>query len=126
METPFAMYDALAWLDVPPEKVRVVVQSMERDLALFATHSRFSGLDQQAVGRFDLLCAEIAASRERMAQWESRMDRLEAHMDERFARVDARFATMPQQLEQRLTRRLGAIMTAGFTVLSVLIALLRR
>ena len=33
MQTPFALYDALTSLEVPHEKVRVVVQSTERDMA---------------------------------------------------------------------------------------------
>jgi chromosome segregation ATPase len=90
------MYDALASLDVPPEKVRVVVQSMERDLALFATHSQFSALDQQSAGRFDLLRAEIAASRERMAHIDRQFD----HVQQRFEQVDQRFAQVDQRFEQ--------------------------
>jgi septal ring factor EnvC (AmiA/AmiB activator) len=161
------MYDALTSLDVPPEKVRVVVQSMERDLALFATHSQFSALDQQSAGRFDLLRAEIAASRERLGQFDREFERIQqrfAEVDKRFEQVDKRFeqvdkrfeqadkrfeqvdkrfdemtgymtarfnladermATMQQQIEQRLTIRLGAFMAVATATLATLMTLLR-
>jgi septal ring factor EnvC (AmiA/AmiB activator) len=167
LETPFAMYDALSALDVPPEKVRVVVQSMERDLALFATHSQFSALDQQSAGRFDLLRAEIAASRERLGHFDREFERIQqrfAEVDKRFEQVDKRFeqvdkrfeqvdkrfeqvdrrfeemasymnarfdvldtrmATMQQQIEQRLTIRLGAFMAIATATLATLMTLLR-
>ena len=146
METPFAMYDALTSLAVPPEKVRVVVQSMEHDLALFATHSQFSALDQQSAGRFDLLRAEFAASREHMSHFERRfeqMDRRFEQVDKRFEQVDARFSelmsymterfnladarsvTMQQQIEQRLTIRLGAFMGIAVATVATLVTLLR-
>ena len=103
METPFAMYDALTSLAVPPEKVRVVVQSMEHDLAMFATHSQFSALDQQSAGRFDLLRAEFAASREHMSQFERRfeqMDRRFEQVEKRFEQVDKRFEQVDKRFEQ--------------------------
>ena len=166
METPFAMYDALTSLAVPPEKVRVVVQSMERDLALFATHSQFSALDQQSAGRFDLLRAEFAASREHMNHFErhfemirlqfvdvdrrfkeiherfepvdrrfeqvgkrfdqvdARFSELMSYMTERFNLADARSATMQQQIEQRLTIRLGAFMGIAVATVATLVTLL--
>ena len=180
METPFAMYDALTSLAVPPEKVRVVVQSMERDLAMFATHSQFSALDQQSAGRFDLLRAEFAASREHMNHFErhfelirlqfvdidrrfeevyqrfeqvdkrfeqvdrrfeqvdqrfeqvdKRFDQVDArfsellsYMTERFNLADARSATMQQQIEQRLTIRLGAFMGIAVATVATLVTLL--
>jgi septal ring factor EnvC (AmiA/AmiB activator) len=157
------MYDALASLDVPPEKVRVVVQSMERDLALFATQSQFSALDQQSAGRFDLLRAEIAASRERMAHIDRQFDHVQQRfedMDQRFEQIDRRFEqmdqrfeqagqarrqlehdlrayvdarfegmetrlkTMQQQIEQRLTIRLGAFMVVAVATTATLVTLL--
>ncbi len=153
METPFAMYDALTSLAVPPEKVRVVVQSMEHDLALFATHSQFSALDQQSAGRFDLLRAEFAASREHMSHFERRFEQMDRRfeqvdkrfeqVDKRFEQVDARFSelmsymterfnladarsvTMQQQIEQRLTIRLGAFMGIAVATVATLVTLLR-
>ena len=153
METPFAMYDALTSLAVPPEKVRVVVQSMERDMALFATHSQFSALDQQSAGRFDLMRAEFAASRERMSQFEhhfqlirqqfadvdrrfeevnQRFEQVDkrfaesmAYMTARFDLVDARMITMQQQIEQRLTIRLGTFMGIAIATVATLMTLLR-
>ena len=173
METPFAMYDALTSLAVPPEKVRVVVQSMEHDLAMFATHSQFSALDQQSAGRFDLLRAEFAASREHMSHFERRFEQMDRRfeqvdkrfeqvderfeqvdkrfeqvdrrfeqVDKRFEQVDARFselmsymterfnladarsATMQQQIEQRLTIRLGAFMGIAIATVATLVTLL--
>ena len=173
METPFAMYDALTSLAVPPEKVRVVVQSMEHDLAMFATHSQFSALDQQSAGRFDLLRAEFAASREHMSQFERRFEQMDrrfeqvekrfeqvdkrfeqvdkrfeqvdrrfeqvdkrfdqvdarfselmSYMTERFNLADARSATMQQQIEQRLTIRLGAFMGSAIATVATLVTLL--
>jgi hypothetical protein len=100
METPFAMYDALTSLAVPPEKVRVVIQSMERDLAMFATHSQFSALDQQATARFDLV-------------------------DVRLATMQQQIATMQQQIEQRLTIRLGALLAVAVATTAALVTLLR-
>ncbi|MBS0388199.1 MAG: hypothetical protein JSR15_06930 [Proteobacteria bacterium] len=122
METPFAMYDALTALQVPPDKVRVVVQSMERDMAMFATHSQFSAFDQQAAGRFELLRAEFAASREWMSQFERRFEQMEKRfeqvdkrleqVDERFEQVDRRFA----QVDARFVE-LSTQMVARFNLL---------
>ena len=167
METPFAMYDALTSLAVPPEKVRVVVQSMEHDLAMFATHSQSTTLDQQSAGRFDLMRAEFAASRERMSHFEhhfelirqqfadvdrrfeevnqrfEQVDKRFEQVDKRFDQVDMRFAevmaymtarfdlqdarmiTMQQQIEQRLTIRLGAFMGVAIATVATLMTLLR-
>ena len=103
METPFAVYDALSAINVPPEKVRVVVQSMERDMALFATHSQFGALDQQSAGRFELLRAEMDAFRERLEQIDRRfaqIDRRFDQVDTRFEQVDKRFGQMDKRFEQ--------------------------
>jgi predicted nucleic acid-binding Zn-ribbon protein len=111
METPFALYDALSAIDVPPEKIRVVVQSMERDMALYATQSQFTSLDQYSGSRFDLLRAEIAASRERLDQVDRRFEQIDKRfeqidkrfeqIDRRFEQVDKRFEQMEQQMELR-------------------------
>jgi hypothetical protein len=95
MQTPFAMYDALSSIEVPPEKVRVVVQSMEHDMALFATRSQFDQLDQFSGSRFDLLRAAIAASRERIEQMDKRFDQV----DQRFEQIDKRFERMDDQFQ---------------------------
>jgi hypothetical protein len=63
---PFAMYDALSSIDVPPEKVRVVVRLMEKDVVLFATSPQFIQFDHYSGSQFDLLRSEIDGLRERM------------------------------------------------------------
>ena len=103
METPYAMYDALSAIDVPPEKIRVVVQSMERDLALYATQSQFSALDQHSGSRFDLLRAEIAALREQLGYTHERFEPLERRfeqVDKRFEQIDKRFEQVDKRFEQ--------------------------
>ena len=120
---------------------------------MFATHSQFSALDQQSAGRFDLLRAEIAASRDRMSQFDRQfemirqqfadVDRRFEQVDKRFDQVDARFseltayltarfnladtrsATMQQQIEQRLTIRLGTFMGIAIATVATLVTLLR-
>jgi len=96
METPFAVYDALSAINVPPDKVRVVVQSMERDMALFATQSQFGALDQQSASRFELLRAEMDTFRERFEQMNRRFEQI----DRRFEQVDKRFEQVDQRFEQ--------------------------
>jgi predicted nuclease with TOPRIM domain len=96
METPFAVYDALSAINIPPDKIRVVVQSMERDMALFATQSQFGALDQQSAGRFDLLRAEVDSFRERFEQVDRRFEQI----DRRFEQVDKRFEQMDKRFEQ--------------------------
>ena len=96
METPYALYDALTAIDVPAEKVRVVVQSMERDLALYATQSQFSALDQHSGSRFDLLRAEIAALREQLGYTHERFEQI----DKRFEQIDKRFEQVDKRFEQ--------------------------
>ena len=103
METPFAVYDALASIEVPPEKVRAVVQSMERDMALFATRSQFSALDEHSSARYEILRAEIAALRERIDQFAGRFGQLDGRfeqVDKRFEQVDQRFDQMDKRFEQ--------------------------
>ena len=111
METPFALYDALSAIDVPPEKIRVVVQSMERDMALYATQSQFASLDQHSGSRFDLLRAEVSAFRERLDEIGRRFEQIDRRfeqvdkrfeqIDKRFEQVDKRFDQMEQQLALR-------------------------
>jgi uncharacterized coiled-coil DUF342 family protein len=96
METPFAVYDALTSIEVPPDKVRVVVQSMERDMALFATRSQFGALDEHSSARYEILRAEIAASRERMDQFARSFE----HIARQFAEVDKRFEEVGRRFEQ--------------------------
>ena len=141
METPYAMYDALSAIDVPPEKIRVVVQSMERDLALYATQSQFSALDQHSGSRFELLRAEIAALREQLGYTHERFEPLERRfeqvdkrfeqVDKRFDLVDRRFDTLRreineslQAIEQRLIVRLGSFMAVAVVVTAGLVKLL--
>jgi hypothetical protein len=107
MDTPFAMYDALSSIDVPPEKVRVVVQSMEHDMALFATSSQFNQLDRYSGSRFDLLQAEIAELRNTMIGG--------------FELVEGRF----KQLRHELIAQLGTMIADAVAVLGALMAWLR-
>ncbi len=103
METPFAVYDALASIEVPPEKVRAVVQSMERDMALFATRSQFSALDEHSSARYEILRAEIAALRERIDQFAGRFGQVDGRfeqIDQRFDQVDKRFEQVDKRFEQ--------------------------
>jgi uncharacterized protein (DUF3084 family) len=103
METPYALYDALSAIDVPPEKIRVVVQSMERDMALYATQSQFASLDQHSGSRFDLLRAEIAAFRERFEQVDRRFEQIDKRfeqIDKRFEQIDKRFEQIDKRFEQ--------------------------
>jgi chromosome segregation ATPase len=103
METPFAVYDALASIEVPPEKVRAVVQSMERDMALFATRSQFSALDAHSSARYEILRAEIAVLRERMDQLAGRFGQVDGRfeqIDQRFDQVDKRFEQVDKRFEQ--------------------------
>jgi DNA anti-recombination protein RmuC len=142
METPFAVYDALSAINVPPDKVRVVVQSMERDMALFATQSQFGALDQQSAGRFDLLRAEMDSFRERFEQIDRRFEQIDRRfeqVDKRFEQVDKRFEQIDkrfdladkrlteamQHIEQRLTVRLGSFLAVSTAVTATLVVLLR-
>ncbi len=103
MDTPYALYDALSAIDVPPEKIRVVVQSMERDMALYATQSQFTVLDQHSGSRFELLRAELAALREQIGQMNLRfeqVDRRFEQVDQRFDQVDKRFEQIERRFEQ--------------------------
>jgi septal ring factor EnvC (AmiA/AmiB activator) len=105
METPFAMYDALTSIEVPPEKVRVVVKSMESDMALFATSTQFNQLDQYSGSRFDMLRAEIAASRERVEL-----------VDKRFEQVHAEIAAVREQLSDKFQLLQSAMLAVGKSV----------
>jgi septal ring factor EnvC (AmiA/AmiB activator) len=149
METPFAVYDALSAINVPPDKVRVVVQSMERDMALFATQSQFGAFDQQSAGRFDLLRAEMDSFRERFEQIDRRFEQIDRRfeqVDKRFEQVDKRFEQIDkrfeqidkrfdladkrlteamQHIEQRLTVRLGSFLAVSTAVTATLVVLLR-
>ena len=135
VETPFAVYDALSAINVPPDKVRVVVQSMERDMALFATQSQFGSLDQHSAGRFDLLRAEMDTFRERFEQIDRRFEQIDRRfeqIDQRFEQVDKRFDLVDkhlteamQHIEQRLTVRLGSFLAVSTAVTATLVILLR-
>jgi methyl-accepting chemotaxis protein len=143
METPFAMYDALSAIDVPPEKVRSVVQSMERDMALFATRTQFSALDEHSAARYEMLRAELAASRERMDQFAAsfeqinkRFEQVDKHFDQvdkHFEQVDKHFdlmrtemLSMEQRLENRLTIKLGTFMVIAIGATATIVDLLNR
>jgi hypothetical protein len=95
---PVAIYDALSAIDVPPEKVRVVVQSMERDMALFATRSQFSALDEHSSASFNLLRAEMAGMREQAASFREQVDRRFDQVDERFKLIGGRFDWMHSEI----------------------------
>ena len=127
MDTPYALYDALSAIDVPPEKIRVVVQSMERDMALYATQSQFTVLDQHSGSRFELLRAELAALREQIGQMNLRFEQV----DKRFDLIDRRFDAMRAGLdeslrgiEQRLIVRLGSFLGVAVAVTAVIVQLL--
>ena len=134
MDTPYALYDALSAIDVPPEKIRVVVQSMERDMALYATQSQFTVLDQHSGSRFELLRAELAALREQIGQMSQRfeqVDRRFEQVDKRFDLIDRRFDAMRvgldeslRAIEQRLIVRLGSFLGVAVAVTAVVVKLL--
>jgi septal ring factor EnvC (AmiA/AmiB activator) len=141
MDTPCALYDALSAIDVPPEKIRVVVQSMERDMALYATQSRFTVLDQHSGSRFELLRAELAALREQIGQMSQRFEQVEKRfeqIDKRFEQVDKRFDLIDRRfdamrvgldeslraIEQRLIVRLGSFLGVAVAVTAVVVKLL--
>ncbi len=141
METPFAVYDALTSIEVPPEKVRAVVQSMERDMALFATRSQFSALDEHSSARYEILRAEIAALRERMDQFAGRfgqvdqrfeqvdkrfeqVDRRFEQVDRRFDRLHAEMLAMERRIELRLTVRMGVFLGVAIGVTATLVKLI--
>ena len=140
MDTPYALYDALSAIDVPPEKIRVVVQSMERDMALYATQSQFTVLDQHSGSRFDLLRAELAALREQIGQMSQRFEQVEKRfeqIDRRFEQVDKRFDLIDRRfdamrvgldeslraIEQRLIVRLGSFLGVAVAVTAVVVKL---
>jgi hypothetical protein len=87
--------------------MRVRVQPMERDMALFATQSQFGLLDRHSAGRFDLLRAEMDTFRER------------------FDLVDKHLTEAMQHIEQRLTVRLGSFLAVSTAVTATLVILLR-
>ena len=148
MDTPYALYDALSAIDVPPEKIRVVVQSMERDMALYATQSQFTVLDQHSGSRFELLRAELAALREQIGQMSQRFEQVEKRfeqIDKRFEQVDRRFEQVDKRfdlidrrfdamrvgldeslraIEQRLIVRLGSFLGVAVAVTAVVVKLL--
>ena len=148
METPFAVYDALASIEVPPEKVRAVVQSMERDMALFATRSQFSALDEHSSARYEILRAEIAALRARIDQFAGRFGQVDgrfeqmegrfAQIDRRFEQVDLRFEqvdrrfdrlhaemlAMERRIELKLTVRMGAFLSVAIGATATVVKLI--
>lgn len=141
METPYALYDALSAIDVPPEKIRVVVQSMERDMALYATQSQFTALDQHSGSRFELLDARFAQIDKRFEQIDRRFEQIEKRfeqmerrfeqIDKRFDLIDGRFDAMQreindslQAIEQRLIVRLGSFLAVAVVVTAGLLKLL--
>ena len=123
METPFAIYDALSAINVPPEKVRSVVQSLEHDMAMFATRTQFDQLDRFSASRIDLLRAEfhteIKGIRERLDQMDKRFDALEKQIETRFVAVQA-------HIENRLTSRMGAMLAGAVALLVGLMQVLPR
>ncbi|MFO1400574.1 MAG: hypothetical protein U1F06_03100 [Steroidobacteraceae bacterium] len=141
METPYALYDALSAIDVPPEKIRVVVQSMERDMALYATQSQFTALDLHSGSRFDLLDARFGQIDHRFEQIDRRFEQVEKRfeqiekrfeqIDKRFDLVDRRLDAMQRQItdsmqaiEQRLIVRLGSFLAVAVAVTAGVVKLL--
>ncbi len=134
METPYAMYDALSAIDVPPEKIRVVVQSMERDMALYATQSQFTALDRHSGSRFDLLDARFDQIDRRFEQIDKRFEQIDKRfelVDKRFDQIDRRFDAMQHgideslhAIEQRLMVRLGSFLAVAVAVTAGLVKLL--
>ena len=127
METPFAVYDALTSIEVPPDKVRAVVQSMERDMAMFATRSQFSALDEHSSARYEILRGEIAASRERIDQFARSFEQIArqfAEVDKRFDRLHAEMLAMERRIELKLTVRMGAFLAVAVGVTATLVRLL--
>ena len=141
METPYAMYDALSAIDVPPEKIRVVVQSMERDMALYATQSQFTALDRHSGSRFDLLDARFGQIDKRFDQIDRRFEQIDKRfeqidkrfelVDKRFDQIDRRFDAMQHgideslhAIEQRLMVRLGSFLAVAVAVTAGLVKLL--
>ena len=61
----------------------------------------------------------------RFEQVDARFSELLSYMTERFNLADARSATMQQQIEQRLTFRLGAFMGIAIATVATLVTLLR-
>jgi septal ring factor EnvC (AmiA/AmiB activator) len=151
VETPYAIYDALSAIDVPPEKVRTVVQSLEHDMALFATRSQFDQLDQFSGSRFELLRAEIKAFSARLEETDRRfgqIDRRFEQVEKRFDQVDQRIqqvgvqfnqrfdafekqiasqvAAAQAQVENRLTTRLGAMLIGAVAIFAGLTQVVAR
>lgn len=127
METPFAVYDALTSIEVPPDKVRAVVQSMERDMAMFAARSQFSALDEHSSARYEILRGEIAASRERIDQFARSFEQIArqfAEVDKRFDRLHAEMLAMERRIELKLTVRMGAFLAVAVGVTATLVRLL--
>jgi len=141
METPYALYDALSAIEVPPDKVRAVVQSMERDMALYATQPQFAALDRNSATRFDQLERRFDAIDRHFEQVDRRFAEIERRfqqIDQRFEVVDERFALLQQRIdaldhklegalramEQRLIVRLGSFLAVAVGVTAGLVKLL--
>jgi len=116
---------------------------MERDMALFAIRSQFNALDDHSAARYEMLRAELAASRERMDQFAASFEQVDKRfeqvdkrfeqLDKRFDQVDRRFdvlskevLAMEQRLENRLTIKLGAFMVIAIGATATIVNLLRR
>jgi DNA anti-recombination protein RmuC len=139
METPFAMYAALTSIEVPPEKVRVVVKSMESDMALFATSSQFNQLDRYSGSRLELLQTEIDGLRERMNERFNQVDQRFNLVDQRFDQMRTEIAELRntmgtsfelvegrfKQLKHELVAQLGGMIGGAVLLLGGLMALLK-
>jgi phage-related minor tail protein len=124
METPFAVYDALSAISVPPDKIRVVVQSLERDMALFATSRQFNQLDKYSGSRFDLLHSDMDRRFEQVAQRFAQVDKqlekidqqlLEMHKSngERFSRISNDIRQMQRQISRDVLLKLGGTLVGA-------------
>jgi septal ring factor EnvC (AmiA/AmiB activator) len=70
---------------------------------MFATRSQFSALDEHSSARYEILRAELAASRERMDQFARSFEQIArqfAEVHERFEQVDKRFEQVDKRFEQ--------------------------
>jgi glutathionylspermidine synthase len=102
---------------------------MERDMALLATRTQFSALDEHSAARYEILRAELAASRERTDQFAASFEQI----NKRFEQVDKHFdlmrtemLSMEQRLENRLTIKLGTFMVIAIGATATIVDFLNR
>lgn len=90
MDLAYSLYDALVSINVPPDKARVVIDALERDMGTtLATKSDLQLLAQ----KFD---SRIALFEQRV---ESRFAASEQKVDARFASFEPRFDALERRIE---------------------------